>query len=89
MLQPAISPVPATSSSTGRIEAVDLTGDSKVFWDKNNEAEVAAARASFETLTRKGYRAFRLGADGSTGEQIREFDENAERILMLPQMRGG
>ncbi len=89
MLQHAVTPVPATTSSTSRLEVIDLTGDTKVHWDRNKEAEVAAARASYDSLKAKGYRAFRLSADGTTGEQLSDFDPTAERILMMPQMRGG
>jgi hypothetical protein len=68
---------------------MDLSGDSKVHWDKNNAVEVEAAKASFDVLKKKGYVAFRLNSDGSTGEQIREFDPNAEKILMRPPLQGG
>lgn len=89
-MQPAVSnPAPRTPSSTGSLEIMDLTGDSKVFWDRNNPDEVAAARVSFDALKTKGYSAYKLGEDGSTGEQIREFDATAERIIMRPAMRGG
>lgn len=85
----AVNPAPRTQSSTGVLEAMDLTGDSKVYWDKNNEGEVEAARASFDTLKRKRYAAYKLNSDGSTGEVLREFDPSAERIVMRPQMAGG
>lgn len=88
-MQHAVTPVPPTSRSTGRIEAMDLTGDSKVYWDKSNAAEVASARAAFDTLKSKGHVAYELNSDGSTGEVIREFNPNAERIVMRPQFAGG
>jgi hypothetical protein len=89
MLQPVAPSVPPTSTSTGVLEAIDLTGDTKIHWDKDKEAEVAAARASFDALKAKGYVAFKLSGDGSTGGQLDSFDPSAERILMQPQMRGG
>ena len=87
--QAAVAPAPRTTTSTGVLEAMDLTGDTKVHWDSSKPAEVEAARASYDSLKRKGYSAFKLNADGSTGEQIREFDPSAKRILMTPQMAGG
>lgn len=85
----AVTPVEATESSTGQLEVIDLTGDTKVHWDKNKPAEVAMARASYDTLIEKGYKAFKLNSDGTQGEQIREFDPNAQRILLAPQFAGG
>lgn len=79
----------AEQSYTGVIEAMDLSGDSKIYWDRGKMGEVAAAEKSFDTLKEKGYVAFRLNSDGSTGEQIREFDPNAERIVMRPPLAGG
>lgn len=85
----AVTPVPRTPKSTGVLEAMDLTGDTKVHWDKGNPGEVEAARASFDVLQKKGYVAYKLNSDGSTGELIRSFDPSAERIVMRPQMAGG
>jgi len=76
-------------SSTGVLEAMDATGDTKSYWDRNNPAEVAAAQASFDALKKKGYVAYRLSSDGTTGEQMREFDPTAERVLMRPALQGG
>lgn len=85
----AVTPSHRTSKSTGVIEAMDLTGDTKVHWDQDNPGEVEAARASFDVLRRKGYAAYKLNSDGTTGEVIRSFDPSAERIVMRPQMAGG
>jgi hypothetical protein len=71
-------------------------GDSKHIWDKTKPAEVDAARVMFTTLTKKvsaggpGYNAFRVtGKDGAQGEQMTDFDPNAERIIFVPAMQGG
>jgi len=74
---------------TGVLEAMDATGDTKSYWDRNNPGEVAAAQASFDVLKKKGYVAYRLSSDGTTGEQMREFDPTAERVLMRPALQGG
>lgn len=69
---------------------LDHTGDTKVMWSKDNEDEVEAARAQFNTLTKKGYTAWRVtGKDGKKGEQIREFDPDAERIILSPPVQAG
>ena len=65
-------------------------GDTKHIWDKRKEEEVEAARTLFKALTKKGYRAFHVtGKDGEKGEQMNEFDPNAERVILVPQMAGG
>lgn len=65
-------------------------GDTKHLWDKSKPEEVDAARDLYKALTKKGYRAFRcVGKDGSQGEQMSEFDPDAERVIFLPQLQGG
>lgn len=67
-------------------------GDLRVTWDPNVPAEVAAARAQFDSLIGrggKGYMAYKVQAGGGKGEQIRQFDPNAEAIILAPAMVGG
>lgn len=69
---------------------MDHTGDTKIMWSKDNEDEVANARRSFEDFKKKGYTAFRVaGKKGEPGEQMREFDPDAERIIFAKPMAGG
>ncbi len=69
---------------------MDRTGDIKTFWSRNKPEEVEVARATYEAAKKKGYNAYRLKADGTTrGEQISEFDPNAERITMALPLVGG
>lgn len=71
-------------------------GDTKHIWNKSNEVEVEAARTLFKKLTKKkseggaGYLAFHVtGKDGEKGEQMNEFDPNAERMILVPPIAGG
>lgn len=76
---------------TGEMAVMGREGDTKHAWDKNNPADVALARRTFNSFKQKGYAAFRV-QDGSTekkGEQIDEFDPEAERIIFSPPLRGG
>ena len=74
----------------GLMHALDRSGDTRVMWDKGNTDETAAARAQFEALTGKGYVAYRAeGKNGERGEVIREFDPQAERIILVKQLVGG
>lgn len=69
---------------------LDHTGHSKFMWDAANEAEVEGARAQFNALKKKGYIAYRVDKKGeSTGEIVREFDPEIEKLIMSPPMRGG
>lgn len=63
-------------------------GDLEVKWDADNEEEVEQARSTFEAMKEQQYTAYRM-EDGSRGEQIKEFDPEAEAILLVPRMVGG
>lgn len=74
----------------GLMSTLDRTGDLRVMWDRKNRAEVRAAEQQFKDLTGKGYLAYEAkGKDGNQGEQIREFDPKAERIVLVRPPVGG
>ena len=75
----------------GLMSALDRdAGDQRVMWDRENEDEVEAARRMFRDLTRKGYLAYKAtGKRGEQGEQIRDFDPDAERIILVKPNQGG
>lgn len=81
----------AERKQMGEMSTLDATGDTKVMWDRNSQAEVDAARIAFNRLVGENrYAAFRAtGERGDRGEQIREFDPAAERIILVPPMVGG
>jgi hypothetical protein len=65
-------------------------GDVCAEWDVDNEVEVAAAKKLFKNLvTKERFLAFKIGETGTRGEQITEFDAEAERIVICPPMAGG
>jgi len=65
-------------------------GDHRIMWDRGNADEVAAARKAFRDLTGKGFLAYRAeGKRGDQGEQIREFEPEAERIILVRPVQGG
>lgn len=65
-------------------------GDTKHIWDPEKPAEVEAAKAVFDSLRKKGYMAFHVkGKQGEQGDQMREFDPAAGRLILVPQMAGG
>jgi hypothetical protein len=75
--------------ATGEMSVMGRSGDTKILWDRNNADEVAAARAQFDALRRKSFLAFSVRRNGERGEQINEFDPEAEKIILAPQIRGG
>jgi trans-aconitate methyltransferase len=73
----------------GYMEIMDPTGHTKQIWSADKEAEVEAARAVFDNLTAAGYRAFHVKKDGEEGRRMETFDPAAEKMILLPQLRGG
>ena len=71
------------------MEIMDSSGDTKKTWDPANAVEVEDARRSFETLVKKGYQAFAVGARGAKGEKIKEFDPDAGSLILVPPIVGG
>lgn len=65
-------------------------GDFKLIWDPANHEETEAARASYKRLKEKGFAGFKVtGKDAEKGEQIKDFDPEAGRLIMAPPVRGG
>ena len=68
---------------------LDDTGDTKLVWDADNQEEIDAAKAMWTRLKGKGFIAFSVNSKGDRGKVLDEFDPNAEKIIMTPQMKGG
>lgn len=65
-------------------------GDLKKVWNAANADEVEDARRSFNHLVKdKKYLAFKVGDDGKKAEQIRSFDPEAGKMIMVPPVAGG
>jgi hypothetical protein len=73
----------------GYMDIMDPTGHTKHIWDANNEDEVEAARTIYDALKDKGYRAFHVKKDGKEGHLMDEFDPDAEKMILTPQLKGG
>ena len=73
------------------MEIMGQEGDTKIIWDKSNPDEVENARRTFNELVgQKKFIAYRVeGKKGEKGEIIREFDPDAERLILSPPMVGG
>lgn len=64
-------------------------GDYKVVWDPDRPDEVDEARRAFDKFKKKGHTAFRVKKDGSKADVLKEFDPDAEAIIMAPPVAGG
>lgn len=72
------------------IRLMDRTGDTKIIWDPTKQAEVDTAKESFDRLVKKErYLAFAVNDKGDKGEQLREFDPRAGKLILVPPMVGG
>lgn len=79
----------AETAPVHTLHRIDATGDTRLTWQSSSGAEVDAARAMFDTLHSKGYRAHAVKPGGEPGEIIHRFDPSAESIVMVPQTVGG
>ncbi len=73
---------------TGQLTVMDRRGHSTVTWSTDLQETVDTANQRFNELLSEGYTAFEMH-DATTGEQITEFDAEAETILMVPRMVAG
>ena len=66
-------------------------GDIRKIWNAANETEIEDAKRSFDHLVKeKRYLAFRVNPDDNTkGEQMREFDGKAGKMILVPPVAGG
>ena len=60
-------------------------GDERIVWDKDNGREAKEAKRKFLELLKKGYTAFSVDVDSQKNRKIKEFDVDAEEILMVPE----
>ena len=74
---------------TGDMKVEGGRGDLRVTWNARDTDEVEAARKQFDDLRAKSFLAFAVGDDGEKGNQITEFDPQAQKIILAPPMAGG
>ena len=68
---------------------LDGTGDTKLIWDANDPVSVEAAETMFKGLVDKGQKAFGVKENGLPGVAVSKFDKTLEKIIFVPQLRGG
>lgn len=71
------------------LDVLDPTGHTRITWDSDKRDEIENARRTFDELTKKGYKAFRVKKDGGEGEAMKAFDADAEKMILVPPIAGG
>lgn len=71
------------------IAILDKTGDTKIIWDPTNEVEVENARRTFDDMKAKGFTAYSVNRRGDKDAVVREFDPDAQKLILTPALVGG
>jgi hypothetical protein len=83
------APVLDRPVTTRELIVLDHTGDTKIIWDSDKPAEVDHARDTFDRFKAKGYMAYKVDRKGEKGEVMRNFDPDAEKLILAPATVGG
>jgi hypothetical protein len=67
---------------------MDTTGDTRHYFDADDETAVVKAEERFKKLTGTGFTAAKRTESG-TSELIRTFDPTAKETLFIPRLIGG
>ncbi len=67
------------------MKILDVTGDDRLTWDRDNGKEAKEAKKRFYELLKQGYMAFSVDNKSERNRRINEFDVDAEEILMVPK----
>lgn len=74
----------------GEMALMGIAGDTKHMWNPDNADEVKAAKKVWDDLVgKKRFLGFKVKKDGEPGEQLREFDPKAGKLIIAPPMVGG
>ena len=71
------------------MDVMDTSGHSKHIWSSDSPDEVKSMKDLFESLTKKGYRAFHVNKAGDEGKVMKDFDPDAEKMILVPPIQGG
>lgn len=73
-----------------QMHRLDNSGDSRIEWDPDEDAEVTAAQEMFkQNMKIDGMRAYELDKNGERGKEIKRFNPNAAKIILVPRIAGG
>jgi len=67
------------------LKILSPNGDDRITWDKDNGAQAKEAKRKFYDLLKQGFTAFSVDNQSRRNRKIKEFDVDAEEILMVPK----
>jgi hypothetical protein len=73
----------------GELNVMNASGHLRIIWDKNDPPSVEQARRSFKELREKRYLAFSVDEKGEKNNQVYEFDQDLQKIILAPPVVGG
>ena len=71
------------------MKILSQSGDDRIVWDNEDGREAKEAKKKFMELLEKGYKAYSVDVSGNKNKRIKEFDVEAEEILMIPATAKG
>ena len=80
---------PIQNDNPSVLVITDPAGEIRKAWRPDNPQEIEAVRDLFAAKRATGYIAYRADQTGALKEIIREFDPQAEMIILSPPLLGG
>jgi hypothetical protein len=71
-----------------KLSVMDSSGDKEATWHPDSPSEVAAAKAIFDAVRRRGYLVYSQPA-GEAGVALGQFDPNVESMVAVPPIVAG
>ena len=74
----------------GTMHVLGRQGDQVMTWDPENALQTEHVRQAFNGKVAAGFTGFRVGPESlKDAERLSEFDPQAQRIVLVPQIAGG
>jgi hypothetical protein len=74
---------PARADGLFLMRVLDDNGDTRLVWNRRDQAEVDEARAKFDEYIKKGHRAYVCRSDGTKGRRVETFDSMMEELILM------
>lgn len=71
-----------------KLSVMDSSGDKEITWQPDSPSEVAAAKAIFDAVRKRGYLVYAQPAGGS-GVALGQFDAKVENMVAVPPIVAG